>query len=629
MNQILCVGKPEQFIGQLPRDRVYRYRFAGSVNEALRLLKKLNAAMCVSRDVSDLEILKKHHPGLVRILFIDRLDQNLTHAAVNRAEVFRFLVDATHPRDVAQAFSQGIQQFGLESRHRKLIEELKKQNEKLERLVSQLELRIRDKTEELSLLEEKLEETTKHLGQLNRLVAWVHASSSIRELEERLLISITEGEGGAPIERVIVSEEQTEEAVREIKKSGLSSVVLPLIYQRSVGNLYFLYRGEGALKRLRERLGFLKQIADAVSLTLAKIHIFDESVKRKVEWEKTFDAIKDPVSLVNDRYEIARANRAYGDVSQVKLQDLIGKKCYEVFQKREAVCEGCRLKEALSQDQPRIFELKSLAQQTFYTTASFPIRTQPAQAVMYYRDHGEEMRLRDQLIQTEKMAEIGILSGSVAHEINNPLGGIIAYTQILKSEVDEKSALHADFREIETAALRAKNIVESLLNFSRASRREDRADVNLALVLEKAISLVAIKIRHRNIQIEKNYSEVPPIYGDFIQLVQVFLNILNNSVEAFEERKIEDGRIGIDLRLKEAENELAVRIRDNGGGIEPVELNKIFNPFFTTKDKQSHAGLGLSVSFRIIKEHGGGIKVENLNGEGAVFKVTLPIKNQD
>lgn len=631
-SQILCVGKPEKLSRWLPKHKSYRYLIVNSFKKALRVLSAREVKIFLSYDISDLEAIKRDHPDLVRILLMDRSDQNVTHAAVNRAEVFRFLVDSTHPRDIAGVFLQGIQRFELESSHRKLVADIKTQNQKLEKVIFQLESKIHDKAQELSGLEEKLKKKSRDLEQLTALIAWVHASSSVNELEERLFTSL---HGILPIERVIVSKRSTLGTVREIKKTGFSSMVFPLVYQKGcIGNLYYLYQQEKGdallplLPILYERLDFLKQIADAVSLTLAKISIFDESVKRKVEWEKTFDAIKDPVSLVNKQYEIIRANRAYSDVSAVKLQDLIGRKCYEVFQKRESVCEGCMLEQALNSEEARIFELKSLAQQTFYTTASFPIKTEPAYAVMYYRDHGEEMKLRDQLIQTEKMAEIGILSGSVAHEINNPLGGIIAYTQILLSEVDKNSALHADFKEIEIAALRSKNIVESLLNFSRVSRKEDRAVINLAAVLEKAISLVRLKIRHRNIQIEKRYSDggqgESAIYGDFNQLVQVFLNILNNSVEALEERKREKGWIGIDLQLRG--DSVVVKIGDNGGGVGMADLSKIFNPFFTTKDRQSHAGLGLSVSYRIIKEHGGDIKIENQPPEGINFIVTFPTK---
>lgn len=345
--------------------------------------------------------------------------------------------------------------------------DLKRKNEKLQKLIYLLGHEIREKTGQLTRLEKDLKKTTKHLEHLSRLITSVYPSSSIKELEERLLTSF---HGALPIKKVIVLKERAAEAVREIKKIGAPSLVFPLMYQKKcIGNIYYLYAGEEARKVLYERLDFLKQISDVVSLTLAKIHIFDESVRRKSEWEKTFDAIRDPVSLVSPHYEVVRANRAYSDVSQVKIQNLIGRKCYEVFQKRDSPCEGCQLRQAIAQEQPKAFELKSVAQNTFYATASYPSALQPSHAVMYYRDQGEEMKLRNQLIQTEKMAEIGILSGSIAHEINNPLGGILAYTQILLSEVDKKSSLYADFKEIENAALRSKNIVESLLHFSRMS----------------------------------------------------------------------------------------------------------------------------------------------------------------
>ena len=187
--------------------------------------------------------------------------------------------------------------------------------------------------------------------------------------------------------------------------------------------------------------------------------------------------------------------------------------------------------------------------------------------VQYYRDQGEEKRLRDQLIQAEKMAEIGILAGSVAHEINNPLGGILAFAQILLSEIPSQNPMHEDIKAIEAAALRSKQIVENLLYFSRASKEEDWEFLDVQKGIEKALSLIELNIRHRNLTLVKHFEPAPQIYGDFNQLVQVFLNLFQNSLQAIFDRGQKGGNLEISIDFLKEAHQVCVTVHDSGVGI--------------------------------------------------------------
>ncbi len=621
---VLCIGLQKEWFSSAhsPYFRVYH---VPSLKEASALLRAKPIKVILSPDVHDFEYLKKIFPETVRILLMDHLDAKVTEEAINSGEVFRFVLKSNSSKEIREALIQGAYHFDLVSKHEQLTANLKTQNKKLEKFIQKLESQVAERTQKLQSVEAELHKTKRYLEQLNHLIAWINASSTQEELAMRVEKAL---KGILPVEKVILSQTIAEDTVKKIKELGLPSIVMPLIYQKKcLGHLYFLCENEAKIIELYERIDLIKQVSDAVALTLEKIHIFYFSVARKEEWQKTFDAIVDPVSLVDQSYTIVRANRAYSQISGMKIQELVGKKCYEVFQKRESPCEGCLLKDALSQKRPQLFDLKSVAQNTVYTTSSFP--TKPLEeklVVQYYRDQGEEKRLRDQLIQAEKMAEIGILAGSVAHEINNPLGGILAYAQILLSEIPSQNSMVEDIKAIEAAALRSKQIVENLLYFSRVSKEEDWEFLDIQKSIEKALSLIEINARHRNLNLVKQFEPVPKIYGDFNQLVQVFLNIFQNSLQAIFDRGQKEGNLEISTHFLKDENKVCVQVQDSGVGIPEQNLSKIFNPFFTTKNKTEHPGLGLAVSYQIVKNHGGQIKAESQGQKGALLKIFLPAR---
>ena len=235
----------------------------------------------------------------------------------------------------------------------------------------------------------------------------------------------------------------------------------------------------------------------------------------------------------------------------------------------------------------------------------------------------EEARL--QLMQTEKIASLGRLAAGVAHEINNPLAGILIYADMLAKELKENPQWSRDLGEIIGQTLRCKQIVTRLLEFSRQSLGERYAfDVNDTVV--RCIELLAHQVLFYNIVFVKELDlALPQVVGDAGQLQQVFLNLIINAAAAMNGK----GRIAIESRFDESARMVVLRFADSGPGIPEEIMDKIFEPFFTTKAPGEGTGLGLSVAYGIIQQHGGSIEVRNLPEGGAAFTVRLPLESSE
>jgi two-component system NtrC family sensor kinase len=238
-------------------------------------------------------------------------------------------------------------------------------------------------------------------------------------------------------------------------------------------------------------------------------------------------------------------------------------------------------------------------------------------AVVTWKDVTEEREVTRRLLQAEKMAAVGQLAGGVAHEINNPLGGILAFAQLMaqdeRSESDKES-----LRLIQDAALRAKRIVESLLRFSRRPREDERGEVDLAKVADDAIFLMQSQLKGGKLEIVRDLAPALAI-GNANLLQQILVNLLVNAMQAVGK----EGRITV-LSGSSASGRVHVTVSDSGPGVPAAIQGRIFEPFFTTKPEGQGTGLGLSICYRIAEEHGGSIHYEPAPGGGASFVVEIP-----
>jgi PAS domain S-box-containing protein len=241
-------------------------------------------------------------------------------------------------------------------------------------------------------------------------------------------------------------------------------------------------------------------------------------------------------------------------------------------------------------------------------------------AACFSRDLRVRKSLEEELIRSERLAIMGQMSASIAHEINNPLGIISSYAQdLLGGGLDEETCIES-LNVIANNAERAGRIVSGLLSFSRHAEPV-RAPVDIADLLEASLMFVKLEMKHKKVAVQKQYAKIPVIiYGDENQLVQVFVNLLINAIQAVAEK----GQITISYQLPKPEERSAVIvIQDNGAGIKASDLEKLFQPFYSTKE--TGFGLGLFISSMIVERHKGRIQAESKEGEGTVMRVFLPL----
>ncbi|OLN29491.1 putative two-component system sensor histidine kinase [Desulfosporosinus metallidurans] len=249
--------------------------------------------------------------------------------------------------------------------------------------------------------------------------------------------------------------------------------------------------------------------------------------------------------------------------------------------------------------------------------------------LMVVEDITERRRMEDLMIQADKLSALGLMASGFAHEINNPLAIIQGYAEDLeeqlesgKGELPKAERIERYLRTIRKHIMRAQHITQSLLNFSRKSEWKVE-EMDVIRVIEESLSLMQFIIKKKQIIIVKRWAnQLPKVKGDALQLVQVFVNLINNAVDALPEQ----GEIRIEVE-SERHSDITVSVRDNGQGIPPELLPKVFDPFFTTKEVGKGTGLGLAISYGIIARLGGAIRVESEPGQGTEVLLTLPVVN--
>lgn len=369
---------------------------------------------------------------------------------------------------------------------------------------------------------------------------------------------------------------------------------------------------------------------------ISRLKALIETIERgKLMWEATFDVIADPVMVVNEHFEVKRANKAFAAACGIDVRHLISKKCYEIFAGYTQPCAECPLKIKENSSARVLLEVfpKNKRQ---YEVGAFTLSDRSdgsdrsdesrRNTVLHYRDVTHQKQLQRQLAHNEKMAAIGRLAEGVAHEINNPLGAILAFTQIAQKQIQDTHPCCEDLKEIEIASLRCKKIVADLLNFSRQTSDGPVEQINLTSLVQRSLPVIRIYAKQAGADVQLSLDEtVPNILGDSGRLEQVILNLVANAVQAMREG---EGTLTISTEADVQRSTVSLQVKDSGIGMPDEILKHIFEPYFTTKKQGEGSGLGLSISDHIVREHGGQIEVESEVGKGTTMTVVLPVHHE-
>jgi two-component system NtrC family sensor kinase len=378
-----------------------------------------------------------------------------------------------------------------------------------------------------------------------------------------------------------------------------------------------------------EDLWLLSTVATNASVVLANSRLYEIVRQSKEEWETAFDALTEGIAVVGPHGAVLRANRALAALAQLSESELVGLNfCETLFGSSEAVEDLIRGAYRGHRTAPLVARMERNQRVLRLTAAPFADQPGRAQAgsrpvVILVEDVTEQRILEAQLIQNEKMASIGQLVSGVAHELNNPLTSIAGLTELLLERAPEPSLPHEHLRVIHDQAERAGRIVRNLLTFARKGVAE-KAAVDLNDVASRTSLLIMYELQLHGIELEPDFGAEPVVVlGDRYELQQVLLNLVNNAVHAVSQ--LEAGRprrIRLETRLQGG---MAIlRVCDSGPGVPPHLVSYLFTPFFTTKAPGEGTGLGLSLSYGLVKAHGGELAYEAPPEGGAEFRISLP-----
>lgn len=371
----------------------------------------------------------------------------------------------------------------------------------------------------------------------------------------------------------------------------------------------------------------LFSIGHQIGITIESLQNIARLIDSKELLQSVFDGITDIVILLDSEYRIKMVNKAFLDRHGLELEEILNQPLTDLPLKNPCPFTACST--SLSTLRTPVVEQVHGEDGAIFEVNFYPLfsdRGEVRNVVCSAKDITEKKEVERHIQQTEKLVSLGQMAAGVAHEINNPLGIILCYTDIL---LEDNAGLDAqvceDVKVIEKHARSCQRIVTDLLNFSR-SQKTDKRSGSLNRSIEEVVTLVRQQFLKQKIEISLHLDpELPDLFFDRDKVKQVFLNLFMNAAHAIDE----EGAILVITSFDKPADRVLVTVEDDGQGIEAEVAAKIFDPFFTTKSLGSGTGLGLSVSYGIIQEHGGDICVDSEPGKWTRFTLSLPVHNDE
>jgi PAS domain S-box-containing protein len=370
----------------------------------------------------------------------------------------------------------------------------------------------------------------------------------------------------------------------------------------------------------------ISSVGRQIGIAIESLQTTRKLLQSKELLQSVFDGITDMVILMDRDFRIKMVNKAYLKRYGLTEGEVLGRLCHELHSEDTCRYPDCGMQKSYASKSPVVKEVPSRSGEIFLMHF-YPVindQNEVESIVRYARDVTDQKRIEQHIQKTERLSSLGQLSAGIAHEINNPLGVILTYSSLLKRQLENMPQCLSDVATIEKHALNCKRIVSDLLKFARSeSTAMQLASLNEAI--EEAVKMLSHQFSQKDIEIQLNLdSDLPMVNIDSGKIKQVFVNLLMNSVQALNHK----GFIRISTSYLEESRRAQIVFHDNGKGIPAEVLPRVFDPFFTTKAVGEGTGLGLSVSYGIIKDHRGEVHVSSEPGEWTQFLILLPVREE-
>lgn len=579
--------------------------------------------------------------GSIRILISEQADVHLIRQAINRGRIYRI---AQSMHEVDALVEAGLREYYREIQRVELVRESARQNRELEELTLNLESRVEERTQNILVSKEQEEDK---LNRIRRLVKFIKQMTQVSSIEELLSMIRNDLRSFHHVVSPLLifpvsSEEQSlvyfakaqiqlksftegtrhlregEESLHAILANALMRPVAKLLkieIELANRSALLVIEHTGNARELKALENHLLERRKPFAMSLDRLLLEMENNFSSYRWEKTFDNLRSPISIIDRQMSVLRSNRRFAAGERRGL-------CHRMFAGREQICEGCPVPAVMSTGltQTGVVQANGRA----YQVHSYPIHLQDegpiTNVVNIYVDITPQRELQRRVLQNEKMSAIGLLAGNIAHELNNPLTGLRSLAQVLAMQVPPEGTMAADLKEIEKASARCQMIIRNLLDFTTPGAQPLQA-TTLDAIVEKTLPFLKSMLRIHRLDLRLQAAEaMVSVEPNLIQ--QVVFNLINNACQAMKK----SGTLGLETRI--VEGDVLLTISDTGPGIPPEIQTRIFEPFFTTKSEGHGTGLGLSLSKEIIEKFGGSVEFETDTSDvthGTRFYVRLPI----
>lgn len=623
-SSVLLVHPPESW-----RDDLGAEKAATSQAAAARLSARAYACVAVftgkEPDGDVLALLKQiqtQNPPPQTVLIVDPQQKDLLANWLEAHTPLRVVLEQ-NLGDLVTALQTAIERHHMASQESDRLQLVREQNERLRHLNRELETRVEKRQKSLERAKAKLLVTNRQIETLHAATLAIHKARSLGELESSLTtaLKLHLGVSATRIRFRAQSVLTTSRGHAFHEPLTLNGV--------TIGELVVLRPDSSRFNE--QEIDLLHQIADAVALGVDRLAKLEQAEVLKQQWQTTFDSISEPLCLTDSQFRIVRTNRTFATSVGKEFRDLMGKNCFEVFFDLSSAEEFFAL--------GRTFKVRR-NRWDGHNSRSFDVTVQPLKfesvdgevVLVFFRDITSRLQMERQLVESSKMAELGLIGSSIAHELNNPLGGMLSFIQLIRMDLKGDEPYHGDILEMERAAVRCRDIVQNLLGFARKGDISDKRVVDLKDILNQALRITDLQTRSQGIEMNV---ESPggdfPLMAQSNQLTQALCNLVQNSAEAVLEKRRANARAEgrISIRLTSDANKYLLEIVDTGVGIAPEVQAKIFNPLFSTKATDGNSGLGLTIAYRIISEHGGSLEIASQPGVGTTARIAFPRPDLD